>query len=231
MQSAADLRVVVGGEDLGVAGLALVAPSIGLGRADTIKTGKAGDLAEPATDEDVLEVVSAAGGEDLAVGAGVELVDHLSVAGHDGVHGVGLELGAVLEGLHAHLRAPLVDNALVTIRGRGGSRRSSAGWLRSWRRLVGGLSRSLVVGTGGRSWRRLNVGGRDDGSLVSWLGGGGRLSDLVTLGLSDVHGVDNGLNDDVDVLDLLLGAAVVGNGEGRAGKGSHGKGECGAHLD
>ena len=69
VKSASDLGVRVGGEDLSVTGLASVGPALGLCGADAIETGERRHLAEPAADEDVLEVVSVAGSEDLTEGA------------------------------------------------------------------------------------------------------------------------------------------------------------------
>lgn len=114
MQSTADLAVAAGSEDLGVASLALIGPSIRLCSADTIEAGKGRDLAEPSSNEDVLKVGFGARGEDLTVSARVELVDHLTVAGDNRVQGISLKLGAVGESLEAQLGAPGVDNTLVT---------------------------------------------------------------------------------------------------------------------
>jgi len=96
-----------------VTGLALVCPSLGLRVAGTVETGKSGDLAEPSSDEDVLELVGGAGSEDLTVATGVKLVDHLAVALGNTVQGVGLELGVLLKGLETQLLAPLVNNSHV----------------------------------------------------------------------------------------------------------------------
>lgn len=103
-----------------MASLALVCPALGHGAADAIETGGLGKLTKPATDEDLGEVVVAlfvlailAGGENLAECAVIELVDHDTVAGDDGVHGVGLELRVLGELLHAQLGAPFSDDAHV----------------------------------------------------------------------------------------------------------------------
>jgi hypothetical protein len=259
---AADLGIVVGSENLSVTGLALVAPALGHGAADAVETGQGGDLAEPSTDEDVEErlEVGLAGGKDLAVGAGVELVLHDTVALNDDVHGVVLELGVALEGLHAHLRAPLGDDVHVAT---GGRSRSSGGggWLgclagRGWgrRSVVGGGRRSGLVDHGGgglgrlaggrRGRRRRCVDGRAgglDGSvghgalgrgLVGRAHGAGGLGDVVAL--SDVDSLDDGLNDNMDVLDVLVLVAVGtvrGSGERRASEGRDGEGDSRAHLD
>ena len=243
MQGASDLGVLVGGEDLSVAGLASVGPALGLLGADAVETGERGDLAEPAADEDVLEVVGVAGGKDLAEGAGVELVHHLAVGANDGVHGVGLELGVVLEGLHAHLGAPCVDDALVArgsgssgsggrgggllLGGAGGSRRGSRG------RSDGRVLSVLGLAGGGSGLGLLNVGGGHNGSLVG-RGRGSLLGGLSGLGaLGGVDGVNDSLVDDVDILDLLvlsgLGPGEVGGCDGRAGKGEDGGGVT--HFD
>jgi hypothetical protein len=75
---ATNLGVVVGGEDLGVAGLALVRPAFGHGGANTVKAGESGDLAEPSANEDGHEGLYGVltRSENLTVGAGVELVRH-----------------------------------------------------------------------------------------------------------------------------------------------------------
>ena len=231
VQCTADLGVVVRGEDLSVTGLALVGPALGLGGADTVKAGERRHLAEPATDEDVLEVVSVTGGKNLTVRAGVELVDHLSVGGDNGVHSVGLELSVVGKRLHTHLRAPCVDNGLVAGGRRSGSRGGGGG-----RGLGAGGSRSLRVllvddGAGGSSGNR---GGRvllvDNGghsrSLVDGSRGLGGLSRLGRA-LGVVDSVNDSLVNDVNVLDLLVlgpGDFVVGGCESRAGKGEDGSG-------
>jgi hypothetical protein len=227
VQSATDLGVVVRSEDLGVASLALVGPAVGLGRADTVKTGEGGDLAEPATDKDVLEVVSVSGGKDLAEGAGVELVDHLAVGGDNRVHGVGLELLVVCKSLQAQLRTPSVNDALVagigSRRSRGGRGGSSLG--------AGGSGCLRLVDLGDsrdRGALLVDNGGGHDGSLVD----GRSLSGLgLLLLLGEVDGMNDSLVDDVDVLDFLdlLGAGPVGNSESRAGKGEDGSG--GAHFE
>ena len=124
MQSAADLGVVVRGENLSVTSLALVSPALGLSGANTLKTREGRNLAEPAANEDVLKVISITRSKDLAVRAGVKLVDHLAVGGDNRVQGVGLELSVVGKGLEAHLRTPSVDDALVAGGRRGRSRSS-----------------------------------------------------------------------------------------------------------
>jgi len=238
VQSTADLGVIVRGKDLSVTGLALVRPAIGLGGADTVKTGESRNLAEPATNENVLEVVSVTRGKDLAVRAGVELVDHLSVGGDNGVHGVGLELSVVGKRLQAHLCAPCVDNGLVA---GGGGRRSGSRGGRGGRGLGAGGSRSLGVllvddgagrSSGSRGGRVLLVdNGGHSGSLVDGSGSLGGLSRLGrALGVED--SVNDSLVNDVNVLDLLvlgLGDLVVGSCESRAGKGEDGGGVT--HFD
>jgi len=113
VKGATNLGVLRVSENLGVTGLALVCPSLGLRVAGTVETGKSGDLAEPSSDEDVLELVGGAGSEDLTVATGVKLVDHLAVALGNTVQGVGLELGVLLKGLETQLLAPLVNNSHV----------------------------------------------------------------------------------------------------------------------
>lgn len=233
MQSTADLGVVVGGENLSVTGLALVSPAVGLSRADTVKAGKSRDLAEPATDEDVLEVVGVTGGKDLAVGAWVELVDHLAVGRDNCVHGVGLELGVVGKSLQAQLSTPFVNNALVTGssgRRSGGSRGGSGlGAGRSRRSgSLGGLVRDLLGAGGNGGVRLVDHGGGHSRGLVDGSGGLGGLRLLLALGV--VHSVNDSLVNDVNVLDLLvLRLGPVGGCESSAGKGEDGSRS--AHFD
>jgi hypothetical protein len=229
---ASDLGVVVGSEDLSVAGLALVAPALGHSAADAVKTGESGDLAEPATDENGEEGlhVGLAGGEDLTVSSRVELVLHDTVALNDNVHGVGLELGVALERLHAHLGAPLRDDVHVATggsSGRGSRGSLSGGWLGS---LAGRSRRSYVDSrAAGLSWRV------DHGVLGRGLvdsADGGRLGDFVALG--DVDSLDDSCDDIDNVLDVLVLVAVstVGwGGERRAREGGDGESDGGAHFD
>ena len=224
-------------------GLAVVSPAVGLSGADTVKTGESGDLAEPATDEDVLEVVSVTRGEDLTERARVELVDHLAVGGDNTVLGVGLELSVIGKSLQAQLGAPGVNDSLVAgggrRRSRGGGGGSSlggrrSGCLRVLNNLGGGRCRCLRVlndlgAGGGRGVLLVDNGGSYSRSLV---GGGGSLGGLSVLLLapSIVDGVNNSLVNDVNVLNLLvLGLGPVGCCESRAGKGEDGSG--GAHFD
>lgn len=233
VQSATDLGVVVRGEDLSVTGLAVVGPAVGLGGTDAVKTGEGGDLAKPAADEDVLEVVSIAGSKDLAVRARVELVDHLAVGGDNGIHGVGLELGVVGKSLEAQLSAPCVDNALVA---RGSGRRSRSGRGRGLLGAGGSGSRCLRVlndlGAGGGRGRGVLLVDNGGGHGRSLVDGGGSLGGLsrLLLAFGEVDSVNDRLVNDVNVLHLLvLGLVVVGNGESRAGKGEDSSG--GAHFD
>jgi hypothetical protein len=235
---ASDLGVVVGSEDLSVAGLALVAPALGHSAADAVKTGESGDLAEPATDENGEEGlhVGLAGGEDLTVSSRVELVLHDTVALNDNVHGVGLELGVALERLHAHLGAPLRDDVHVATggsSGRGSRGSLSGGWLgglagRSRRsslvagglggRSVGSLSGGGLGGLAGGRWgRRSYVDSRAAG--LSWRVDHGVLgrglvdsADGGRLGdfvaLGDVDSLDDSCDDIDNVLDVLVLVAV-----------------------
>lgn len=216
-----------------MASLTLVRPSFGLGLANASEAGKSGDLAEPAADKDVLEVVLVAGGEDLAEGTGVELVNHLALAGRDGVLGVVLELLAVGEGLEAQLGAPLINDSLVAgVVGCGWGRFRLAGrGLRGWR------AGSNVDGAGGGfgfGFRGLVDDGWHGRGLVVLLrnGGGGGSWDAA---LSYVDGVDDGLDDDVDVLDLLVhllaNVSEERDREGRAGKGDEGESDGGTHFE
>lgn len=95
VERTSNLGVLRGGEDLGVASLAFVCPALGHLAANAVETGGLGKLAKPAADEDLGEVVVAlvvlailAGGENLTECASVQLVDHDTIAGDDGVHGV-----------------------------------------------------------------------------------------------------------------------------------------------
>jgi hypothetical protein len=220
-----------------VAGLALVVPALGELGADTVETGEGGHFAEPATDEDTLELVVLSGSKDLAVGAGVELVPHDAVAVNDDLEGVGLELRRELELLKAELGAPLGDNIHVASSGwlgrrrgrRGGSRSRSRSGLRSGR------------GSGGRSVG--GVGGSRLGSLdlvdrgLSLVDGGGSRGGRALAGgglrsaLGNVDSVKDGLDDNTTVLrGLLNGVSVVGRGgERRASKGGEGESESGTH--
>lgn len=110
--SAADFRVLGIGEDLSVAGGSVV-PALGSLGADTIHASHVGQLAEPSTNEAVVEVASITGSEDLAEGSRAEPVDHLAVAIAGGLEGVLLEVGVVLEGLETELSAPFVDGRHV----------------------------------------------------------------------------------------------------------------------
>lgn len=134
-----------------MASLALVVPALGELLACVAEAREVGHLAEPSTDEDVLELVGIAGGEDLAVGARVELVLHDTSALNDDIKSVGLELSGELELAEAELGAPLGDDIHVASSGRswGGRRRWGRG--RSWLR-----SRSRS-GSGSRGWLRCGL--------------------------------------------------------------------------
>ena len=95
-----------------MAGLALVRPALGLLGAHTVEAWGVGKLAEPATNEDVLEAVSLTGGEDLGHGAGVELMVEASNGLVGGLLCVGGELRVDGKSTKAHLGAPRADDAL-----------------------------------------------------------------------------------------------------------------------
>jgi hypothetical protein len=211
-----------------VARLAVVYPSIlELSIvADAVKTGQAGHLAEPAADEDVLELVDRSRGKHLSESSGVELVLHLTLAIVAGLQGVVLESIVLGEGGEVHLLAPLVGNVEVTTAGRrgvaglraGSRRRSRSGGLGSrlvGRRLLGSrgggrLLRNLV----GRRRRRLDHdgGGRLNGrGLVSLRGLRSRRGGSSANGLAvraDDDGDDGRLPDDMGVA-AAVGAAVA----------------------
>ena len=94
-----------------MAGLALVRPALGLFSAHTVEAWSVGKLAEPATDEDVLEAVSFTWGENLSHGAGVELMVEASNGLVGGLLCVGSELGVDGESAEAHLGAPRGNDA------------------------------------------------------------------------------------------------------------------------
>jgi hypothetical protein len=201
-----------------VARLAVVYPSIlELSIvADAVKTGQAGHLAEPAADEDVLELVDRSRGKHLSESSGVELVLHLTLAIVAGLQGVVLESIVLGEGGEVHLLAPLVGNVEVTTAGRrgvaglraGSRRRSRSGGLGS--RGGGRLLRNLV----GRRRRRLDHdgGGRLNGrGLVSLRGLRSRRGGSSANGLAvraDDDGDDGRLPDDMGVA-AAVGAAVA----------------------
>lgn len=240
-KSASDLAVVGRGEDLGVAGLTHVGPTLGLSGANTVESRKGGNFAKPATDEDVLKVVSRARRKNLAVCAGVELVRHDTRGRLDTVQGVILELRVLGELGQTELRAPGVDNGHVA--GSGGNGRSRGngrnrgdgsngrvGNLDDGRCGVldrggrGGLvGASAVTASGSGSGLRLLVddSGVDGGHLVSSGGDGGWGVDTFNLG--DVDGLELGLDDNVD--------NVNGSSEDTGCKGSDRKSESRTHFD
>lgn len=140
-----------------MASLALVVPALGELRAGIAEAGEVGHLAEPSTDEDVLELVGVAGGEDLAKGALVELVHHFTVTLNDDIESVGLELSGELERAEAELGAPLSDYIHVASSGRswGGRRRGGRSrswlWSRSRSGSRGGLGLNWCLGVGAGS--------------------------------------------------------------------------------
>ena len=203
-----------------------VRPALGLLAANGAALGaeQRGLLAEPATNEDVLEVFGLSGSEDLAERAGVELMDHLAVALGDALPGVGLKLGAHGKGRLANLLAVLVDNAHVA-RGRGRGGGSRVGRSSRLRRCWSGR----LVGLGGGGRCVVDRGSRNRGVVI-----GGLLRGIGGLRINHSDGLVERLNDPVDVLDLLvlwlvLVVAIVGGGESNAGEG--GEGEGGAHIE
>jgi len=233
--SAADLLVVGAREDLGVASLSLVCPALGLLGADAVQAGQTGDLAEPAADEDVLELFHATGGKDLTHGAWVELVLHLAVALVAGVGGVVLEGFAVFEVGETELLAPFVDGGHVTrasiswrgrgglLRLRGGLHRFRGNICRLWLLWLRGSSGLRLLGLhGGVDDRRR---GRGSGLLRLRLGCVGLLRRRT--GLGDDNSVQLGRVNDV----RLSTAIGPGSGKSRASKGKERKGGDGVHVE
>lgn len=95
-----------------MAGLALVRPALRLLSAHTVEAWGVGKLAEPATNEDVLEAVSLTRGKDLSHGAGVELMVEASNGLVGGLLCVGGELRVNGESAEAHLGAPHANDTL-----------------------------------------------------------------------------------------------------------------------
>lgn len=94
-------------------------PALAGGFADAVQARGVGPLAQPAADKDAPEAVvgGVAGAEDLAVGARVELVDHLAVGGDDRLARVALEFGVVDELGFAHLLPPVTYDVHVVCLG------------------------------------------------------------------------------------------------------------------
>ena len=93
-----------------MAGLAFVRPALGLRGADAVETWGVWELAEPASNEDVLEVVGVTGGKDLGHGAGVELMLEATDGLVCGLLGVAGKFGVVRESAETHGSAPLGDD-------------------------------------------------------------------------------------------------------------------------
>lgn len=233
LAAAANLAVAGRGEDIGVARLAHVVPAVGGRRADAVHAGHVRALAEPAADEDVVELVGLTGGEHLAHGAVVELVHHLAVALAGRLECVLLELGAVSELLQAELAAPFVDDVHV-----------AAGLGGLWVGFLGGFGCGLVdLGAGRRGRRRRGRGaglglGLGLGSLNDDRGGGGGRrrrgrdvgSGLRLVLLSGVDGDDGSFHDGVP--DDVHVAAVGGrSGHGRTRNGEEREILVGNHCD
>lgn len=149
---ASNLGVAGAGEDVGVAsflvaiGILGVCPAFSLSCADTVHACHVGLLAEPATDEDVLEIIGLSGSKNLTETSGVELVLHLAVSVVAGLQGVGLKGGVVAEVGETELCAPGVDDAHVArVSGRSG------------RRAWGGRRAGLRAGLGFRAGLRLRA--------------------------------------------------------------------------
>ena len=241
---ASDLGVVLAGEDVGVASLAVVGPALGHISADAVQAGHVGPLAEPATDEDALELVGLSGGEDLAEGAGVELVLHLAVAIIARLEGVGLEGGVLGELGETELGAPGVDCAHVSRVGRWGSRSRARRGLGLRLRL--GLGRGRGLGLRRRLWLGLRLRFRRGLRLGLWLGLGGRLGTGVVTraptvpvsrsgsrrGLSSVDGLTIGTDDDGDDGSLVDddGSLRAGSGDGCTREGEHTESSVGVHF-
>jgi hypothetical protein len=112
-KTATDLGVGAAGEDLRVTSLALVIPTLIGSVASRAETWKTGDLAEPATNEDRLEVAGVTRSHDLSHGARVELVLELAAGGVGCILSIGLQGAVFGQSRHAHGSAPFVDNAHV----------------------------------------------------------------------------------------------------------------------
>ncbi len=116
--------------------LSAVAPALRSGRADAVQACKGGDLAEPATNVDFLEVASTARGKDLSHGARVEFVNQATNTVRAGLEGVSLEGAVLSKGRKAAGRAPLGDDGNVVPSAGADGRSAGAG-----RGGSGGLSR------------------------------------------------------------------------------------------
>ena len=239
--SAANLGVLLVGDDIGMTGAGVhPAGAERLGVAEAGLSAEEGlPLAEPATDEDTLKLVHATGSESLAVGARVELVHHLALARGHAVTGIRLELGVDGEvgaadnsGVlvhNSHVAGVLARGSWVALLGRRRGGRLGGGWVSLGRRGLGGdLGVGLVVVDNSRGGIRGVVVVR----VVALLG------DDRGRGAFDGDGLDKGLDDPLDVLNLvvlnvvvnLLGLGVIavgGSGKRNAGKG--GKSEGGTH--
>lgn len=233
---ASDLGVVLAGEDVGVASLAVVSPARRHGGADAVHARHVRLLAEPAANEDALEFIGLSRGEHLAEAARVELVLHLAVAVIASLQGVGLESGIFAEVGEAELGSPLVDGINVTTAGRGrvaGLRRGSraglsdrSGWLRGRRGLsvVGLRRRRLDYDRGGLSGSR----------LVTLRGlrrrrGGSAADGLAVRANND--GDDGGLPNDMLVSTAVSTPVGTGSSHGGARKGEHTESSVAVHFE
>lgn len=113
-ERATNLGVSSRGKDVGVASLTIVGPTLGHSGTDTIETSEVRSLAEPATDENLLKLVCATRRKNLSEGAGVELVNHLTISIDGCLESVGLESVALGERAHTQLASPFVDNSHVS---------------------------------------------------------------------------------------------------------------------
>ncbi len=96
----------------------IVHPALGLGVAlGAVSAKKRGLLAEPATNEDVEEVIWASGSENLSEGSGVEDVVHLTWGSLKARQIILLEGSVLSEGGLAHDATILVDNGHVASAG------------------------------------------------------------------------------------------------------------------
>lgn len=222
---AADRLVAVRGEDVGVSSRR-VHPALRSSGALAVEAWQIRALAQPATDEDVVEIIRAAGSKHLAEGAVEELVHHLAVAVLGCLERIGFEFGALGELAETELDTVFVDNGHVA--GAGNDR------------LRGCFDNSRLGcfnhnGGGSGSGSHLNDyrSGGDGGG--SWLFGNGRRRrrcwGWCRLASNDgfISSVDDGLVDDVAL--LVAAMPSVGCRESGAHEGEEGNDLGGVHFD